>query len=175
MTHAPLPAADASASATTDDKASSQREITPLRVGLVGGGGIAFAHIEAYRKSGAGQIVAVSDVNPETLSRRMQELDVPGWTDYRELLASDDIDAIDICLPHHLHAEVLIAAVHAGKHVLCEKPLALTKQISRRSWPRRIAPMCVSPQVTIRPSGPPSSSSSRCWTTASSATSTASL
>ena len=46
--------------------------------------------------------------------------------DYRELIANDDIQAVSICLPDHLHREVTIAAAEAGKHILCEKPLSLT-------------------------------------------------
>ena len=49
-------------------------------------------------------------------------------TDYAELLANAEIDAFDLCLPHHLHRRMTIAALEAGKHVLCEKPLALTPE-----------------------------------------------
>src|SRR6201990_206456 len=53
-----------------------------------------------------------------------------GWaaatTDWRELIARDDIDVIDICTPGDTHAEIALAALAAGKHVLCEKPLANT-------------------------------------------------
>jgi predicted dehydrogenase len=48
------------------------------------------------------------------------------FSDYRDLLANGDVDAVDICLPHHLHKDAIIAAADAGKHILCEKPLCLS-------------------------------------------------
>ena len=52
--------------------------------------------------------------------------DVPLYTDYRELLAREDIDAVDVVVPNHLHCEVGVAALEAGKHMLLEKPMALS-------------------------------------------------
>lgn len=63
----------------------------------------------------------------ENARRRAEEVggaDV--LSDYTELVNRDDVDAVDICLPHHLHAAAIVAAADAGKHVLCEKPLCLT-------------------------------------------------
>src|SRR4029453_10582753 len=48
------------------------------------------------------------------------------YTDYRQMILDADLDAVDICLPHHLHAEAIIAAAAARRHILCEKPLCLT-------------------------------------------------
>ncbi len=48
------------------------------------------------------------------------------FLDYRDMLADSVVDAVDICLPHHLHADAIVAAAAAGKHILCEKPLCLT-------------------------------------------------
>src|SRR5213076_2355522 len=52
--------------------------------------------------------------------------DVQVFLDYREMVTSPLIDAVDICLPHHLHKDAIVAAAGAGKHILCEKPLCLT-------------------------------------------------
>jgi len=56
---------------------------------------------------------------------------VPDFTDYVEMLERADVDAVDICLPHHLHRDAIVAAARAGKHVLCEKPLCLTPDEAR--------------------------------------------
>ena len=60
------------------------------------------------------------------------ELGARAFTDIRRLLAETDVDAVDICLPHHLHADAIVVAAAAGKHVLCEKPLCLTADEAER-------------------------------------------
>lgn len=105
---------------------------TPIRVGIIGGGGIASAHIRGYAESpDLLTITAIADAFEETATRRGEELGVPSYTDYTELLANPEVDAVDICLPHHLHREAIIAAAKAGKHILCEKPLCLTPEEAR--------------------------------------------
>lgn len=101
--------------------------MTRIKVGLIGGGGIATAHIRGFREH-ADRIVAtaVADVVPATLEARAAELGVPGFADYADLIREADIDAVDICLPHHLHKDAIVRAADAGKHILCEKPLCLT-------------------------------------------------
>lgn len=102
---------------------------TPIRVGLIGGGGIATFHINGYREhADTITIGAVADAVPATAEARGTELGVPSFTDYREMLERADVDAVDICLPHHLHRDAIVAAARAGKHVLCEKPLCLTPE-----------------------------------------------
>jgi predicted dehydrogenase len=101
--------------------------VTVLRIGLVGAGGIAGAHARAYRQLGSEglvRVLGVCDVDAAAASRRAAELSAPHVsTDYRDLLALD-LDAVDICLPHDLHAPVALAAIARGRHVLVEKPLA---------------------------------------------------
>ncbi|MDX2969612.1 Gfo/Idh/MocA family protein [Kribbella solani] len=98
-----------------------------LKVGLIGAGGIASAHIKGYRAHADRiGVTAVADAVPETAKRRAEELGATAHTDYRDLLANEDLDAVDICLPHHLHRDAIVAAAEAGKHVLCEKPLCLS-------------------------------------------------
>ena len=101
--------------------------LTPLRVGLIGGGGIADEHIRGYRAHADRIVVAaVADLDAATAARRAAELGAAPFADVDALLAGADVDAIDICLPHHLHKDAIVAAARAGKHVLCEKPLCLT-------------------------------------------------
>lgn len=100
-----------------------------VRVGLIGCGGISNAHARGYRALGpaVARVVATADVSLDLAQRRAQELDAAQSTnDYRAVLANDEVEAVDLCLPHHLHAEVAMAALQAGKHVLVEKPMACT-------------------------------------------------
>jgi predicted dehydrogenase len=101
--------------------------VSTIKVGVLGGGGILDAHIRGYRAyANAIEVVAVADVVEETARRRAAELDAATYTDFRQMILEADLDAVDICLPHYLHAEAIVAAAQAGKHILCEKPLCLT-------------------------------------------------
>ncbi|MDQ0643121.1 Gfo/Idh/MocA family protein [Microbacterium murale] len=99
-----------------------------IRIGLIGAGGIAGAHVAGYRLNPETVVfAAVADPVPENAEkRRGDDSDVRVYADYRDMIAAGGLDAVDICLPHHLHAEAVIAAADAGLHVLCEKPLCLT-------------------------------------------------
>ncbi len=98
-----------------------------IKVGLIGGGGIAAAHIRGYIVHANKIIVtAVADAVEATAQARGTELGAAVYTDYHQLITEADIDAVDICLPHHLHLDAILSAAKAGKHILCEKPLCLT-------------------------------------------------
>jgi predicted dehydrogenase len=100
----------------------------PLRVGIIGCGGISHAHVRGWRAiPNKAAVVAVADVS-ETHAQTVSDM-VGGariYSDYRDLLASGEVDAVDICLPHHLHKDAIVAAARAGKNAMCEKPLCLT-------------------------------------------------
>lgn len=114
----------------SDARLSSSRA---LRVGIIGGGGIASAHLGGYRAHSDEIVaVAVADLSPALLARRAEEDGLTGYADYRRMLAEEDLDAVDICLPHHLHTEAIIAAAEAGKHILCEKPICTTAEDAER-------------------------------------------
>jgi predicted dehydrogenase len=100
----------------------------PIRVGIIGGGSIAQAHLDGYLLAGdRARVAAVADIDLEHAQRSADRAGgAEIFSDYRELIASPRVDAVDICLPHHLHADAIVAAAAAGKHVLCEKPLCLT-------------------------------------------------
>ncbi|MDD7836650.1 Gfo/Idh/MocA family protein [Paenarthrobacter sp. AB444] len=104
----------------------------PLRVGMVGYAFMGAAHSHAWRTAPrffdlplAPELTAVAGRNPDGVKAAAAK---NGWasteTDWRRLIERDDIDLIDICTPGNTHAEIAIAALEAGKHVLCEKPLA---------------------------------------------------
>ena len=101
-----------------------------VNIGVIGAGGIATnAHLPAYKKCEAANVVAIADINETALEKARTEFDIPhGFTDYRELLAMEEIDAVSICTPNFMHKEPAIAAMRAGKHVLCEKPLAMNAE-----------------------------------------------
>ncbi len=101
----------------------------PLRVGIVGCGNVALNfHVPAYRAAGDRyQIVGLADPTPERLELGRETAGLTAdqvHPDPAELLARDDVDVIDVCTPQHLHRDLVVAAARAGKHVLCEKPIA---------------------------------------------------
>ncbi len=104
-----------------------------MRVGVIGVGGIAeVAHLPGYRRAGA-EIRALCTRRPEVAALTAREYGLDAvYQDYRELLDRTDLDAVSVCVPTHLHAEVVLAALAAGKHVLCEKPPALDARDARR-------------------------------------------
>ncbi|MFL7810722.1 MAG: Gfo/Idh/MocA family protein [Anaerolineae bacterium] len=99
-----------------------------LKIGLIGCGGIMQPHVEGWKAiSQRAQVVAVADISEENATARVAQLGQPAriYQDYHELLADDEIDAVDIALPHHLHRDAIVAAAQAGKHLMSEKPLCL--------------------------------------------------
>lgn len=98
-----------------------------IRVGVVGLGWPGMRHLEAYLKHPSAEVVAVCDANPTLLaSVQCQHQIERGFGDLESLLAFDRLDAVSVCTPNFLHEPMVRAALAAGKHVLCEKPLAAT-------------------------------------------------
>ncbi len=99
--------------------------VEPLHYAIVGGAAvIADEHIQAIAAVPSARLAAIVDINVEKGARRAQQLGCAFYADYRELLTQERPDVVAICTPHPVHAPVAIAALEAGKHVLCEKPLA---------------------------------------------------
>ncbi len=98
-------------------------------IGIIGFGGIArAAHAPGYRKAADKcEIVAVADIDPAALAHaKSEKWNIPlGFADYRELLTLPEIDAVSVCTPNYLHRQPTVDAFAAGKHVLCEKPMAI--------------------------------------------------
>lgn len=101
-----------------------------LRVGIVGCGGIANGkHMPSIRASELADMVAFCDIVKERAEKAAAEYGVDGakvYTDYKELLADSSIDVVHVCTPNRSHSEITCAALYAGKHVMCEKPMAKT-------------------------------------------------
>lgn len=100
-----------------------------LRVALIGAGGIAQdQHLPGWNKVPWARLVAAADPSPQALAELAKVAPLDRLvSDYRELLDDRTIDVVDVCAPSALHAEIVIAALAAGKHVLCEKPMATSK------------------------------------------------
>ncbi len=98
-----------------------------LNFGIIGCGRITDLHAPGYAGHAGARIYAACDVRRENAERRAREWGAEKvYTDYRELLADPDVDAVEIITPHHLHCEICVAACRAGKHVSVQKPMALT-------------------------------------------------
>ena len=104
-----------------------------IKIGVIGVGSIAREHIEAYKKNGNVELYAFADINEVQLKKRGAEYGVERlYTDHRELLALKEIDAVSVCTWNSAHAPCAIDALNAGKHVLCEKPMALNAELAQQ-------------------------------------------
>lgn len=98
-----------------------------MKIGVIGCGSIAqHRHLPEYAAHPDAEIVAVCDIVPERAQTIADQYGTRAYTDYHEMLANEEVEAVSVCTPNYLHAPISIAALHAGKHVLCEKPMALT-------------------------------------------------
>ena len=106
-----------------------------VRVGVLGAGTWArSAHLPGYRRDPRCRVIAVCDVEIDRASDAARAFDIPTATaDPGELFARDDIDLIDVCTPSHTHFDLAWSALEAGKHVLCEKPVAYDYRDTRRA------------------------------------------
>ena len=97
-----------------------------LGIGVIGLGAIGGKHVSVLKNLREANIVGVSDLNQELVNKTIAGTTIQGYTDYRQLLARPDLDAVIIATPDHLHKDITIEAAQAGKHILVEKPIATT-------------------------------------------------
>jgi predicted dehydrogenase len=110
--------------------ANRELPVRGLRSGIIGAGFIGEIHARAVRAAG-GRLVAVSDASPEGIDAVAARMGADWAAPSAEaLIESPDVDVVHICTPNFLHADLARAALAAGKHVICEKPLATTLQDS---------------------------------------------
>jgi len=101
--------------------------VEKVGVCLIGCGGISRSHIRAYSEIKEVNLLAVVDIDESCALAAKEESGARfSFTDYARALEMDEVDMVDICLPTQLHAEAVIAAAKSGKHILTEKPIALT-------------------------------------------------
>ncbi|WP_311078690.1 Gfo/Idh/MocA family oxidoreductase [Paenibacillus polymyxa] len=106
-----------------------------LKIGIIGCGGIANGkHLPSLAKQKRAEIVAFCDIIQERAEEAAEKFGVEGsqvYSDYRKLLENKDIEVVHVCTPNDSHSEITVAALEAGKHVLCEKPMAKTAEQAR--------------------------------------------
>lgn len=95
-----------------------------IGVGVIGAGFIGSKHAEVYASLEGCRLVGMCDVNHERLHAQCEKLHCQPFTDYRELIERDDVDAVSICLPEANHVKASVECAQGGKHILLEKPLA---------------------------------------------------
>ena len=97
-----------------------------LGIGIIGGGRIAGAHARAILALPGTRLAGIAEVDPARRERLAEQYSCPLYAAAEALLASEDVDAVVIALPHWLHCDATVAALQAGRHVLLEKPMAMT-------------------------------------------------
>jgi predicted dehydrogenase len=98
-----------------------------IKIGIIGVGIIGKQHLDFYSKIPGAEIVAAADINETELRNVAEKYHIPNtYTNFREMLKRNDIEAVDVCLHNNFHAPVTIEALQTGKHVYCEKPIAGT-------------------------------------------------
>ncbi len=97
-----------------------------INVGVIGLG-IGWYHLRSYKEIKDVNVAAIVDIDKEALNRVGDEYGIKKrFTDYKKMLKLKEIDAVSVCTPNYLHAQHVLDTLNAGKHVLCEKPLANT-------------------------------------------------
>jgi predicted dehydrogenase len=108
--------------------AISKKKKEKIGFGIIGTGGWANTHARSCKANPHAEIVGLTEVREGVAESfaKAHNLNVPTFTDYRNLLAMDGLDAVIIATPNNVHAPIAIAAAKAGKHILCQKPMATT-------------------------------------------------
>src|SRR6185437_7982784 len=97
-----------------------------IRVGVIGAGWPGHRHAEGYKAAGGFQLAAVSDLIPARRRKLMDEFGITReYADANDLLKDVQVDAVSVCLPNAMHLPIVLAALKAGKHVICETPPAM--------------------------------------------------
>lgn len=102
-----------------------------IRIALIGCGTMGKTHAHAYASLGDAQVVAVCDIRRQNAEALASLLGCDAYTSYEEMRLRADYDVLDICLPTYLHTRYAVEAMKGGKHVFCEKPIALNLEDAR--------------------------------------------
>ena len=107
-----------------------------IKVGIIGCGGIANGkHMPSLAKVKDCEMVAFCDIVPERAEQAAKEFGTPTakvYTDYKELLTDPEIEVVHVCTPNRSHSFITVDALHAGKHVMCEKPMAINSAEAKK-------------------------------------------
>lgn len=106
----------------------------PVKIGVIGVGFGAVVQIPGFQSEGL-DVVAVCAKHEDRAKETASKFGIPNYfTDYNQMLNIKDIDAVSIVAPHHLHSEMALAVLAAGKHLLCEKPMAVDSHEAKSMW-----------------------------------------
>ncbi|NLE69203.1 MAG: Gfo/Idh/MocA family oxidoreductase, partial [Clostridiales bacterium] len=109
--------------------------MSKLNIGIIGCGGIANnKHLPSIKKIGGADVVAFCDIIKEKAEQTAAKFGTPDaqvFEDYRDLLKLD-LDAVYVCTPNRSHSMITVDALKSGKHVMCEKPMAINYQEARK-------------------------------------------
>jgi predicted dehydrogenase len=106
---------------------------TPVRFGVIGCGAIAYwSHLRELKRLRGAHLLAAADPDPAARERAARLAKIPTYSEASQLLERPDVDAVVICAPTHLHADLAMAAARAGKHVYLEKPIATSADDAQR-------------------------------------------
>ncbi|MDD7193755.1 MAG: Gfo/Idh/MocA family oxidoreductase, partial [Clostridiaceae bacterium] len=107
-----------------------------IRVGIIGCGGIANGkHMPAEKRNPRAKMVAFCDIVVERAEAAKEKYGTPDakvYEDYRKLLEDKSIDIVHVCTPNRMHSPITVAALDAGKHVMCEKPMAINSAEAKK-------------------------------------------
>jgi predicted dehydrogenase len=104
-------------------------KMAKLRIGVIGCGSIAqHRHLLEYAANKDVELVAVCDIVEDRVKEIASKYQAKAYTDYKELIQSGEVDAVSVCTPNYLHAPISIEALNNGLHVLCEKPMATSRE-----------------------------------------------
>src|SRR5207248_2336643 len=95
-------------------------------IGIIGAGRVSGGHARVAQALDDTRLVAVADVDAERAQQAADRFGCKSYTDYREMLAAPEVQAVVVALPHWLHCEATVTSLEAGRHVLLEKPMAMT-------------------------------------------------
>ena len=105
----------------------AETQTRKIGIGMIGTGNISDLHSVGYLKNEHSKIIAVADVRESVAEEKRKKFSAErSYSDYQQLLKDESVDAVDICVPNFLHSKIAIAAAEAGKHILVEKPMAIT-------------------------------------------------
>lgn len=104
-----------------------------LQIGIIGIGMIGMEHIRVLRVLPRCSIYGIADTDEKRIAKAADEFDITrAYTDYKELIKSDELDAVIVCTPPFTHEEITMNALSSGKHVLCEKPMTISASSAAR-------------------------------------------
>ena len=110
-------------------KIEQEEDMKKIKAGVIGLGFIGPVHVEAIRRTGNADVVAIAEMNEIKAKEFAAEWGIETiYSNYQDLLKDDTIDVVHICTPNHLHYQITKEALKAGKHVVCEKPLAMDEK-----------------------------------------------